>query len=51
MANSHVVTKYIERQGDFENFLKFRYTLMVTPPGPFAMQDLVAAVAKVYLDN
>ena len=24
---------------------------MVTPPGPFALQDLVAAVAKVYLDR
>ena len=24
---------------------------MATPPGPFSMQDLVAAVAKVYLDR
>ena len=24
---------------------------MATPPGPFAMHDLVAAVAKVYLNR
>ena len=27
MAYTHVGTKYIKRQQDFENFLKFRHTL------------------------
>ena len=28
MAFTHVGTKYIKRQQDFDNFLKFRHTLM-----------------------
>ena len=30
MAFTHVGTKYIKRQQDFDNFLKFRHTLLNT---------------------
>ena len=33
MAYTHVGTKYIKRQQDFENFLKFRHTLVYTRVG------------------
>ena len=34
MAFTHVGTKYIKRQQDFDNFLKFRHTLIYTPVPP-----------------
>ena len=34
MVYKHVSTKYIKKKCDFENFLKFRYTLMPPPPSP-----------------
>ena len=33
MAFTHVGTKYIKRQQDFDNFLKFRHTLIIIHVG------------------
>ena len=46
MAFTHVGTKYIKRQQDFDNFLKFRHTLVDTP---FNKQKQM--ILKVYISK
>merc|ERR1712218_215816 len=57
MAFTHVGTKYIKRQQDFDNFLKFRHTLVyilesyTTTIGPCLAPFVQVSVARLQRCN